>query len=286
MRSPTTSGTLTGSCGRARNAAGDLVDVPVADAMDEIAGRLTEILDESGPRAIAAYFGTYVIGSMATSPVANMFMDAIGSPMRFTPNTIDKPGKPIARRCTARGWRPARGSTTPTSRLLVGANPLVTYTGLPNGNPGRWLGDALRRGMQLVVIDPRRTDVARRATVHLQPRPARTLRSSPRCCGSCSTKDSWIASSSPTTSTASTSSALPSAPFTPAAVARRADVDADDLVRAARIFGTAARGYAFAGTGPNMTGQGTLVEYLVLNLFDRAAASGCAGRAGAERRCR
>jgi anaerobic selenocysteine-containing dehydrogenase len=54
--------------------------------------------------------------------------------------------------------------------------------------------------------------------------------------------------------------------YTPEAVAARAGIDASDLVAAARIFGTAQRGYAGAGTGANMSGFATLVEYLVLCL--------------------
>src|SRR5262249_12230626 len=45
-----------------------------------------------------------------------------------------------------------------------------------------------------------------------------------------------------------------------------ADVPADDIVRAARIFAAASRGYACAGVGPSFSVSDTLVEYLVLNL--------------------
>src|SRR5262249_33327999 len=55
-------------------------------------------------------------------------------------------------------------------------------------------------------------------------------------------------------------------PFTPARVGARADVGADELVRAARIFANGRRGVAVAGTGPNMSGPATLVEYLILDL--------------------
>jgi anaerobic selenocysteine-containing dehydrogenase len=54
-------------------------------------------------------------------------------------------------------------------------------------------------------------------------------------------------------------------PFEPDWVARRADVEADDIVRAARMF-AGARGVATAGTGPNFNGRGTLFEYLLLAL--------------------
>ncbi|HVW35481.1 MAG TPA: molybdopterin dinucleotide binding domain-containing protein, partial [Acidimicrobiia bacterium] len=56
------------------------------------------------------------------------------------------------------------------------------------------------------------------------------------------------------------------APFTPDFVAARAGIAADDLVRVARLFGGARRAYAVAGTGPNMAGRGSLLEYLILCL--------------------
>src|SRR5206468_226563 len=56
------------------------------------------------------------------------------------------------------------------------------------------------------------------------------------------------------------------AAFTPEEVGRRADIDAAHLVLAGRTFADARRGYAVAGTGPSMSGCGSLVEYLVLVL--------------------
>ena len=54
--------------------------------------------------------------------------------------------------------------------------------------------------------------------------------------------------------------------FTPAAVARAAQVPESQLIEAARIYARARRGYVACGTGPNMAGPGTLVEYLSLCL--------------------
>jgi len=36
---------------------------------------------------------------------------------------------------------PARGFDDPDVMLLFGINPLVTFTGFPYGNPGKWLGN-------------------------------------------------------------------------------------------------------------------------------------------------
>src|SRR5262249_27047249 len=50
-------------------------------------------------------------------------------------------------------------------------------------------------------------------------------------------------------------------------VAAKAGVTPEEIISAARIFAQAKRGFAFAGTGPNMSAPGTFIEYLVLNLL-------------------
>jgi anaerobic selenocysteine-containing dehydrogenase len=152
--------------------------------------------------------------------------------------------------------------------LIVGGNPLVSISGgLPNANPHRWLHRARARGFQLIVIDPRRTETAAKAALHLQPRPGHDI--------------AIVASliqtileeglhdhdfvSEETTGVALLAESV--APFTPERVAARADVSADDLRAAARLFAGGPRGTAVAGTGPNMSSAaGTLFEYLMLCL--------------------
>ena len=108
--------------------------------------------------------------SAATMPLFGGFMGAIGSPMAFSPGTIDKPGKKIAQAMHGEWGAPAVGFDDPEVILLVGSNPLVTFTGFPYGNPGKWLNERLASGARLIVIDPRRSDVARRAHIHMQAR--------------------------------------------------------------------------------------------------------------------
>jgi anaerobic selenocysteine-containing dehydrogenase len=56
------------------------------------------------------------------------------------------------------------------------------------------------------------------------------------------------------------------APFGLHDVARKAGLETDVLVRAARIYAEAERGFGVCGTGASMSGASTLVEYLLLNL--------------------
>ena len=150
---------------------GTLRPIPVRDAIHEIASRLKLIVAESGPAAFAGYLGTFFAASAATMPLFGAFMGAIRSPMAFSPGTIDKPGKKIAQALHGSWGAPAIGFDDPEVILLVGSNPLISFTGFPYGNPGKWLNERLAGGAKLIVIDPRRSDVARRAHIHFQCRP-------------------------------------------------------------------------------------------------------------------
>jgi anaerobic selenocysteine-containing dehydrogenase len=245
---------------------GSFRPIPVEQAMDEIAERLAAIVDEHGPRALAGYIGTYVIASSTSRPVFTAFLNAMGTPMVFTSNTIDQPGKAIAQALHGEWLAPAQGFSDPDVVLLLGVNPLVTYSGFPTGDPRTFLERVADGRTRLVVVDPRRTDVARRAHLHLQARPGQDAAILAGLLRVILAEDRYDAPfvAEHVHGIAELRAAVE--PFTPEVVARRADIDADDLVLAARWFGDARRGYAAAGTGPNMSGPGTLVEYLILCL--------------------
>jgi anaerobic selenocysteine-containing dehydrogenase len=246
---------------------GDFRPIPVEQAMDEIAARLAKILEAHGPRAIASYAGIMAAGSFPTSiPMHAAFFDAIGTRMRFDPNTIDKGGKQTAASFLGSWGAPSQGFDRPQAILLIGINPLMTYTGFPAGSPHSWLSQTLKAGCQLIVIDPRRTDVAKRASLHLQAAPGHDVALVAALINVILTEE--LHDRDFTAAHVAHLEELREAvrEFTPERVGRRADVSPQDLVRAARMYAGAPRGYAMAGTGPNMSGSGTLLEYLVLVL--------------------
>ena len=242
---------------------------PIAseEAIERIAARVRETVDRHGPRSVATYTGTFSFPYPATVPVAMAWMDAIGSPMRFTSSTIDQPGKMIAAALHGAWLGGPQTFESADTWLLVGANPAVSKSvGVPSYNPARHVREAVKRGLKLIVIDPRRSEAARAAAVHLQPRPgedpailAGMLRA---ILGEDRIDAEFVRRN------AAGLDALRAAvePFTPERVARRAGVPAADLVEAARVFAGAKRGMANAGTGPNMAGRGNLTEYLLLCL--------------------
>jgi len=66
-------------------------------------------------------------------------------------------------------WSDYRGDRMPDVLLFWGHNPLVSS---PDGEVGFMVRDALATAPRTIVVDPRRTLLARRADVHLQLRPA------------------------------------------------------------------------------------------------------------------
>lgn len=245
---------------------GEFVPISVDDAVGEIGDRLRTIIDRDGPRAVAMWLGTYfLLDNPVNLSMASSFMQAIGSPMSFTPNTIDQAGKFMAKGFHGMWMAPGQALHDPDVALLIGINPLVSHLGR-FGNPADFAKDLARRGATLIVIDPRATETAKKATIHLQPRPGEDitiLAGMIRVILEEGLHDAGFI--------AENVSGLDElrravAPFTPDFVAARAGIAADDLVRVARMFGAAKRGYAVAGTGPNMAGRGSLLEYLILCL--------------------
>ncbi|MBA6413068.1 molybdopterin-dependent oxidoreductase [Parahaliea sp. F7430] len=247
---------------------GSYLPIPVDQAIDEIAVKLTSLIKEHGARSVAAYIGTFgSTSSSANSVMSGAWMTAIGSPMTFTSNTIDQPGKFVAAALFGRWMAPSHNFLQAQATLLIGMNPLVSMSGgIPHTNPGRHLTDALKRGMKLIVIDPRRSETARRAQIHLQPKPGADIPILAAMLQFIIDNELYDAEfvADNTTGLSSLRAALEV--YTPEVVTELSGLDYEQITEAAREFATAGSGVATAGTGPNMSGNTTLLEYLVLCL--------------------
>jgi len=250
-----------------RNASGDFERVTSGVALAEIASKTQSILDRYGPRSVAMYGGTFSHFCPAGVMLREAFMDAIGSPMRFSNATIDQPGKPISMALHGKWGAGPQDFAEADVCLLVGANPLVSmWGGIPSFNPARRLHEARKRGLKLIVIDPRRSETARKADLHLQCLPGQDvplLAAMLRVIIEEGLYDRAFVEAE-TEGFAQLRETVAS--FTPERVAAVAGVSADDIVAAARLFARAQRGNATSGTGPSMAPHGVLMDYLVLAL--------------------
>lgn len=251
-----------------RDAGGALGRITSDQAVSEIAGKLAAIIAEHGPRSVAVYLGN---GSALQHPfsatMAAMLLRAMGSPMLFHAGTIDKPAERIVAAMHGYWMGNAPAFADADAWMIIGSNPIISKsTGLPCNNPGMRLKQAVKRGLKLIVIDPRKTEVARRAAIHLQARPGEDpalLAAMIRIIIAEGLHDADFVAENVNGFEALRAAV---APFDPATVAARAGISADSLHAAARTFATARRAFAQCNTGPSFSTHSNAAFYLTLCL--------------------
>jgi anaerobic selenocysteine-containing dehydrogenase len=249
---------------------GQRVDIAAEQALDEIAGKLDAIVAEHGPRSVATFLGCGAHRTSASGPwFVRKWFEALGSPSLYTTFSIDCPSLLVA------GDR-LFGAPVPVNlfdianadvAMFVGTNPVVSHVmSMPQSNPSKRLKDAQKRGMKLIVIDPRRCDVARRADLHLQVKPgedATLLAGMIKIIIEQNLYDREYVESF-----VSGVSELYEAvkDFDLEYVSRRTRVPADRIEQAARMLSTAERGGAQTGSGVHMARHQNLTTQLVMIL--------------------
>lgn len=238
-----------------------------ADAIGEIAERIGAIIDRHGPDAVGLFLGTQAYQATPTIPIVKAWLRAVGTHKFFRTMSIDQSAKIIT--AERLGWWQAGPQIFEQSDvwMFVGINPLVSMVGGPSGFPihggRRALRAARERGTDILVVDPRRTETAAEANLHVQLRPgtdallmaalvnvilSEGLHDAAFCAEHVRGLDALHA-------------AVKQA--TPQAVAGDVGVEAQVIADAARRFARARRGMAVTGTGPDMGPWSNLSEHLV-----------------------
>ncbi len=250
-----------------RTPQGGFAEIASGDAVAEVARRVQAILAAHGPRAIAMYTGTGPVSHPAGANIARAWMRAIGSRMIFSAATIDKPAEYTSVALHGNWVAGLQTFETSDTWIIVGANPVISKSnGAPLNNPGMRLKQACERGMKMIVIDPRRTETARRAHVHLQARPGED----PAILAGLIhiIIEEKLVDEGFVRVNAQGLDALKQAvaDYTPAYVAERAGVPVAHLLEAARSFGRGKRGGVVCSTGPSFSTHSNLSYYLALCL--------------------
>nr|WP_087573246.1 molybdopterin-dependent oxidoreductase [Sphingomonas sp. CDS-1] len=258
----------------------DFAPVDTASVAEKVADRLSAIVKEHGPRSVALFYGTCAYQKALTIPIAKDFMAKLGSPNLFSTMTIDQSAHWVTdgrMGIFATGIPRLEDADTV---VLVGTNPVLShgsvFMSMPNNNQLRAIKEFRARGGRLVVIDPRRTETASKADIHVQPLPGKDgviaaglIRimldkgwHDPQFC------DRYVTNLD----------ALRRAvePFTPDVVASMAGIPAEQLFEVAEALKAPARISVGFGTGMTMSPQPNTTAHLM-----RALNSICGGYARA-----
>ena len=144
--------------------------IPWDTAIEEVAGKLNDIHDRFGPDAVSVYMGNPLAFCTYGAVGVSAFVRALGTSQFYTSGSQDCNNKFAAseRVFGSPILQPLPDLDHIRYLVMIGANPVVsgmTFAQVPR--PAETLRNIQRRGGELVVVDPRRTETAKLASEHL-----------------------------------------------------------------------------------------------------------------------
>ena len=245
-------------------------DLKLQPALDEVAEQLSDIIARHGPDSVAVYTGCGGHRTSAGGPwFVRRWLQALGSSKMYTSYTIDSPSLTIAGNRFFGGPVPANVLDVERAEcaLFVGTNPAASHQlNMPQSSPSARIKQARKNGMKVIVIDPRRSDVARMADIHLQVKAgedATLLAAMVKVI-----LDKGLEDREYIEEFVSGVEALHEAvaPFDLEYASRRTGVPAELIAAAAETFATAKSGGGVSGTGMHMAPHHNLATQLVMTL--------------------
>ena len=138
--------------------------IPLEQALDEIAARLAAIKEKHGARSIGVWKGE-AIGFGQQENIARRFAHALGSPNYLSNDSMCYAARYFGFKLVDGAW-PVPDLENAGCIVLWGANPPYAHP-----NMTQYITAARRKGATLVVVDPRLSAIARRADIHAAVRP-------------------------------------------------------------------------------------------------------------------
>lgn len=244
---------------------GSYEEIASEQALDEIAEKLEKIIERDGPDAVAIFKGSNAYQTPLPSVFLTAFQKAIGTTSLFSTMTIDQSAKMVSADRIG-SWEAGRNYLAIADTLIIfGANPLLSVSmfGFDCDNPQKRLKEFKNRGGRLIVIDPRRTETAKFADIHIQPRPNEDITIAAGMIRLILSQGMENRDFCRKHVTQLEELRQAVEPFTPEYVSERAGIDADLLRSASKIFSESDRAFTLSGTGPNMSPHSNLAQHFI-----------------------
>jgi anaerobic selenocysteine-containing dehydrogenase len=245
---------------------GELVEASWDEAFAEIDRRLSPILAERGPNAVAVYIGNPNAHNLASLLYGPAWLRALGTQNIYSASTVDQMPKQVSAGLMFGTMLSVPVPDVDRCRhlVLLGANPLVSNGSLLTAPDMRGRLRRIReRGGKVVVVDPRRSRTATEADEHHFIRPGTDALL--LAAMACTLVDEGLDAPG---RLAEISTGLDRVrelvrEFPPESVADACGIPADEVRRMARELAAADRGAVYARIGTCTQEFGTLASWLV-----------------------
>lgn len=151
----------------------DMVQTSWESLLDDLAGKLREMIDAHGPASVGIFFGSGLGMDAAGYRMAERLLATIATPAKFTPMTIDGTAKVLVASLVGGfpGLSPRADYANAGMVIFAGVNPMISHGhNIAMLNPAFTIKAVAERG-SVWVIDPRRNESAAFATRHVAPNP-------------------------------------------------------------------------------------------------------------------
>ncbi|MCK9504991.1 MAG: molybdopterin-dependent oxidoreductase [Porticoccaceae bacterium] len=151
------------------------VEVSYEQMLCELAEQLNTIIDSYGADSIGAYVGNPATSNTSTYAFLNLFLDAINTKSRYFVGSLDQNALHIVfEHMYNHPWAFIQTDVDNCQYLMmIGANPAVSEFGWLYSVSQGWKRalKAKEAGSTLVIVDPRKTESANKASEHIAPLP-------------------------------------------------------------------------------------------------------------------
>jgi formate dehydrogenase len=151
------------------------VESSYEEAISDIGSRFNAIIDKHGANAVGSYTGNPNGFNFGSALFQAMFLDAIGTESRFWVGSVDQNAlHVVSENLYGNPWVSLQADIDYCDYfLLIGTNPQISGMCWIGYSPDGWKRVLARKdaGAELVVIDPRTTECASKASQHIAPLP-------------------------------------------------------------------------------------------------------------------